>query len=83
MLINLAWRQAHRAGIKVSPREMTEALSSIREVTLIYPPAKGKANPRVLKKLTRIDPLQQQLFELFQLDAFRPSVGNTEKWRGF
>lgn len=83
MLINLAWREAHRVGIKVSPRELTEALCSIREVTLIYPPARGKANPRVLKKLTRIDPLQQQLFELFQLDAFRPSVGNTEKWRGF
>lgn len=83
LLINLAWREANRAGIKVTPRELTEALSAIREVTLVYPPAKAKGNPRVLKKLTRMDPLQQQLFELFQLDAFRPPVGNTAKWRGF
>lgn len=83
LLINLAWREANRAGIQVSPRELTESLSAIREVTLIYPPAKGKGPPRVLKKLTRMDPLQQQLFELFQLDAFRPPVGNTAKWRGF
>lgn len=83
LLINLAWREANRAGIQVSPRELTESLSAIREVTLIYPPAKGKGPPRVLKKLTRMDQLQQQLFELFQLDAFRPPVGNTAKWRGF
>lgn len=83
MLVNLAWREANRAGIKLSPRELTEALASIREVTLIYPPVKGKGNPRVFKKLTRIDPLQRQLFELFRLQTFRPGVGNTEKWRGF
>jgi transposase len=83
LLINLAWREANRAGIQVTPRELTEALSAIREMTLVYPPAKGKGPPRVLKKLTRMDQVQQELFELFQLDAFRPSVGNTAKWRGF
>lgn len=83
LLINLAWREANQAGIKLTPRELTEALSAIREVTLVYPPAKGKGPPRVLKKLTRMDQIQQELFELFQLDAFRPPVGNTAKWRGF
>jgi len=61
-----------------------ETLAAIREVTLIYPPARGKGGtPRVLKKLTRMDQTQQQLFELFGLDAFAPREGTTAKWRGF
>ncbi|MGH8846693.1 MAG: IS1634 family transposase [Polaromonas sp.] len=83
MLVNLAWREADRAEIDLSPKEVLEALAAIREVTLIYPPAKGKGNPRVLQKLTRMDEVQQRLFELFALDAFAPRVGNTAKWRGF
>ncbi|MGH2667984.1 MAG: IS1634 family transposase, partial [bacterium] len=70
MLVNLAWREADRAEIDLSPKEVLEALTAIREVTLIYPPAKGKGNPRVLQKLTRMDEVQQRLFELFALDAF-------------
>jgi hypothetical protein len=83
LLVNLAWRQADRAGLRLSPREVLEVLGSIREVTLVYPPAKGKGNPRVLKKLTAMDEVQRQLFELFALDHFGPRVGNTAKWRGF
>ncbi|MGH2704824.1 MAG: hypothetical protein ACRDJ4_06960, partial [Actinomycetota bacterium] len=73
MLVNLAWREADRAEIDLSPKEVLEALAAIREVTLIYPPAKGKGNPRVLQKLTRMDEVQQRLFELFALDAFPPA----------
>ena len=83
MLVNLAWREADRAGLELSPKEVLEALGAIREVTLIYPPARGKGNPRVLQKLTRMDEVQQRLFELFALDGFAPRVGNTAKWRGF
>lgn len=46
-------------------------------------PPKSKGPPRVLKKLTCMDQIQQQLVELFELQAFRPSVGNRAKWRGF
>jgi transposase len=83
LLVNLAWREADRAGLGLSPREVLEALAAIREVTLVYPPAKGKGNPRVLKKLTAMDDVQRRLFELFALDQFGPRVGNTAKWRGF
>ncbi|MFA5786207.1 MAG: IS1634 family transposase [Actinomycetota bacterium] len=83
LILNLAWRQARHAGLELSPTEVIEALGAIREVTLLYPPAKGKGRPRVLRKLTRMDQTQRALFELFELDAFAPRVGNTGKWRGF
>jgi len=84
MMVNLAWREAERAGLDLSPHQVMETLAAIREVTLIYPPARGKGGtPRVLKKLTRMDQTQQQLFELFGLDAFAPREGTTAKWRGF
>ena len=83
LLVNLAWREADRAGLGLSPREVLEALAAIREVTLVYPPAKGQGNPRVLHKLTAMDHDQQALFNLFGLDLFAPREGNTAKWRGF
>jgi transposase len=83
MLVNLAWREARRAGLDLSPSEVMEALSAIREETLLYPPSKGHGKPRVFQKLTRMDLIQQRLFELFELDALAPRVGNTTKWRGF
>jgi hypothetical protein len=30
-----------------------------------------------------MDETQRDLFELFELDALAPRVGNTAKWRGF
>jgi len=84
MMVNLAWREVERAGLDLSPHEVMETLAAIRELTLIYPPARGKGGtPRVLKKLTRMDQTQQQLFELFGLDAFAPREDTTAKWRGF
>jgi transposase len=83
MLVNLAWREADRAGMGLSPNEVMEALAAIQETTLIYPPAKGKGRPRILRRLTRMDQTQQELFELFGLDAFSPRQGTTAKWRGF
>src|SRR5207244_2477191 len=83
MLVNLAWREADRAGMGLSPNEVMEALAAIHEVTLMYPPAKGQGRPRILRKLTRMDQTQQGLFELFGLDAFAPREVTTAKWRGF
>src|SRR6267378_2309773 len=82
MLVNLAWREADKAGMGLSPNEVMEALAAIQEVTLIYPPAKGKGNPRILRKLTTMDSAQRDLFELFGLDAFAPREGTTGKWSG-
>jgi len=83
LVVNLAWREAERAGINLSPRELLATLAAIREVTLVYAPARGQGKPRVLHKLTRMDDTQRALFELFGLDLFAPRVGNTAKWRGF
>ncbi len=83
LLVNLAWREARRAGLELSPREVLEALTSIREVTLLYAPREPRGKPRVFQKLTRMDQTQRALFELFELEAFAPRVGNTAKWRGF
>jgi transposase len=83
MLVNLAWREADRAGLGLSPNEVMEALASIQEATLIYPPARGKGNPRILRQLTRMDSAQRELFRLFGLDAFAPREGTTAKWRRF
>ncbi|MGH2717759.1 MAG: hypothetical protein ACRDJU_04165, partial [Actinomycetota bacterium] len=59
-----------------------EALAAIQEVTLIYPPAKGKGNPRILRKLSRMDQPQRDLFQVFNLAAFAPHEGTTAKWAG-
>ncbi len=83
MLVNLAWREADRAGIALSPNELMQTLGAIREVTLVYPPAGPRGGPRVLKKLTAMDQTQRDLFDLFGLDAFAPRMGTTAKWRGF
>jgi hypothetical protein len=83
MLVNLAWREADRVGLHLSPNEVLETLAAVREVTLVYPPAGPRGGPRVLKKLTAMDPTQQALFELFGLEVFAPPVGTTAKWRGF
>jgi transposase len=82
MLVNLAWREADKVGMGLSPNEVMEALAAIQEVTLIYPPAKGQGKPRILRKLTTMDSAQRDLFELFGLDAFAPREGTTAKWSG-
>lgn len=80
MLVNLAWREADRAGMGLSPNEVMEALAAIQEATLIYPPARGQGKPRILRRLTDMDPVQRDLFRLFSLEAFAPREGTTAKW---
>lgn len=80
MLVNLAWREADKAGMGLSPNEVMEALSAIQEVTLIYPPARGQGKPRILRRLATMDSAQRRLFELFSLEAFAPREGTTAKW---
>ncbi len=83
MLVHLAWRQARGGGLELSPREVMEALASIREATLLYAPREPRGKPRVFQKLTRMDQTQRTLFEILGLEALAPRVGNTAKWRGF
>jgi len=73
MLVNLAWREADRAGMGLSPNEVMEALAAIQETTLIYPPAKGNGRPRILRKLTRMDQTSRSSSSSSVSTPFRPA----------
>jgi hypothetical protein len=83
ILVNLAWRQARQAGLDLSAEQVLDALTDIRETTLLYPPAGRGGKPRLVRKLTHMDQTQQRLFTLFNLDRWAPAKGNTTNWRGF
>jgi hypothetical protein len=64
-------REAHQAGIDLSVRELLTTLGGIEETVLLYPTG-NKGRPRAQRILTDIAPLQQRLFELFELDTYAP-----------
>jgi len=68
---HLMRREAHQAGIDLSVRELLTTLGGIEETVLLYPTG-NKGRPRAQRILTDIAPLQQRLFELFELDTYAP-----------
>ncbi|WP_236789101.1 transposase [Amycolatopsis sp. GM8] len=67
---HLMRREADRAGLDLSVRELLDQLSGIGETVLRYPSTGGR--PRTRRILTARDATQQQLFELFGLGAYAP-----------
>jgi transposase len=67
---HLMRRQATRAGLDLSVRELLHTLAGIQETVMIYPSAGGR--PKARRLLTDRDPTQQQLFELYGLSARAP-----------
>jgi hypothetical protein len=63
-------REAHRAGLHLSVRELLATLADIGESVLIYPGDRGR--PRARRMLTDLDPTQQRLYNLFNLDQHAP-----------
>ncbi|MGH9154467.1 MAG: IS1634 family transposase [Acidimicrobiales bacterium] len=63
-------RQADRAGVHMSVRELLGTLAGIQETVLLYQGERGR--PRARRMLTEIAPTQQRLYDLFGLDAFAP-----------
>jgi len=63
-------READRAGVHMSVRELLGALAGIGETVLLYQGERGR--PRARRMLTEIDPAQQRLHDLFGLDAYAP-----------
>jgi len=63
-------REAERAGLVMSVRELLACLGGIQETVLLYQGARGR--PRARRMLTDIDPTQQRLFDLFGLAAYAP-----------
>ena len=76
ILASLLQRRASHHGLPLSIKAMFTALNGIQEVTNIYP-ATGvpgsPGRPRVNTTLTEMDPTQDQLYRLFDLDRYRKS----------
>jgi transposase len=64
-------RQADRAGVHLSARELLGTLAGIQETVLLYQGERGR--PRARRMLTEADPTQQRLHDIFGLDAYAPT----------
>jgi len=63
-------RQADRAGMHQSARELLGTLAGIQETVLLYQGERGR--PRARRMLTETSPAQQRLHDLFGLNAYAP-----------
>ena len=70
MVARLMVRQADRAGIHLSVRELLATLAGIEETVLLYHGETGR--PRARRMLTDMDQPPGRLYELFNLDAYAP-----------
>lgn len=70
MIAHLMRRHAHQHGLHLSVPALIETLAGIQETVLLYPSARGR--PKARHMITDTDPLQQQLFEIFQLHRWAP-----------
>lgn len=64
-------RHADAAGIHLSVRELLATLAGIEETVLLYQGPRGR--PRARRILTQMNPTQQHLHRLFNLDAYAPT----------
>ncbi|MCA1700368.1 MAG: IS1634 family transposase, partial [Actinobacteria bacterium] len=71
IVARLLTREADRAGIHLSVRELLDTLAGIQETVLLYQGDRGR--PRARRMLTEADPTQQRLHQLFGLDAYAPT----------
>jgi len=68
---HLMRREAARAGLRLSVRELLDNLSGIEETILLYPTG-NKGRPRAQRILTDTTPTRQRLSDLFGLNAYAP-----------
>ena len=66
----LMCREAERAGMTMSVRELLSQLAGIQETVLVYQGERGR--PRARRTLTEMDPTQARLYNLFGLAAHAP-----------
>ena len=71
-IAHLMRMQAHRAGLRMSVRELLTQLAGIGETILIYPAARGR--PKARRMLTETTGTQDKLIQVFQLDHQAPKV---------
>jgi transposase len=71
MAARLMTRQADRAGLHMSVRELLGSLAEVQETVLLYQGERGR--PRARRVTTEMSATQQRLFELFGLGAYAPA----------
>lgn len=71
MVARLMVREADRAGMGMSVRELLGGLADIQETVLLYQGDRGR--PRARRMLTEMSPDQRRLYDLFGLDAYAPA----------
>ncbi|MGH2689433.1 MAG: IS1634 family transposase, partial [Actinomycetota bacterium] len=70
-IAQLMRREAARAGMTMSVRELLRTLASIQETVLLYPSEGGR--PRARRMLTETEGTAKRLFDLFGLAEFAPA----------
>ncbi|HEV8649228.1 MAG TPA: IS1634 family transposase [Actinomycetes bacterium] len=63
-------REAARAGLAMSVRELLGHLGGIQETVLLYQGQRGR--PRARRMLTELTPIQARLYDLFGLHTYAP-----------
>ena len=69
-IAHLMRRQAGRAGLRLSVRELLGQLAGIGETVLIYPSTGGR--PKARRMTTELTGDQQKLYEIFDLSRWAP-----------
>jgi len=71
MTARLMVREADRADMHMSVRELLATLAQIQETVLLYQGDRGR--PRARRMLTEMEPDQRRLYDLFGLDTYAPT----------
>ena len=69
-IAHLMRREAARAGLPMSVRELLAELAGIGETVLLYHGGRGR--PRAHRMLTETSPVQDKLTEIFSLARYAP-----------
>ena len=67
----LMTREAERAGLHMSVRELLEHLGGIQETVLLYQGERGR--PRARRVTTEMDATQKRLYDIFGLASYAPA----------
>jgi transposase len=70
MILNLMRRKLAQSGIVLSTAEMMKRLTSIKQVTLLYPPPQRSKPPLVRTQLSKTIKQQEKMISLLGLERF-------------
>ena len=65
-------RQAHRASLHLSVRDLLDQLAASGETVLIYPSTGGPGRPKARRMTTELTGDQQKLYQTFEVHRRTP-----------